>query len=185
MGVDRIELFTRLQPGECVARLSEAIDAERLSVLYFETWRGSKSVLGEVSESSLRLRKRIRYKNSFQTFLTATMKPMAEGTCIEGKFAMNPVVQVAMLIWFAFVTPGAWRFVRAVGQLLMNSGGSNEVDWMSIVLPPGMLAAGLAVMGVGRYFARNERQFLKDFLIRTLDAQPAERNTISVRLGKK
>jgi len=160
-----------------VSRLSEAIDAERMGVLYFETWRGSKSVLGEVSESSLHLRKRIRYKNSFQTFLTATMKPTADGTCIEGKFAMNLIVRTAMFIWFAFVITFMWSFVRAMGQLLVNSGGHNEVDWMSIVVPPGMLAAGLTVVAVGRYFARNEAQFLKDFLIQTLDAQPEEENT--------
>jgi hypothetical protein len=174
MNASQFRLFTKLQPTECVSRLSAAIDAERFGLpTSMERWWGLKPVkhvAGRVSESSLRLRKHIQYRNSFQTLLRARMKPLAGGTIITGNLAMHPAVWCFIFVGFAFLVT-----IGGLGMVL----GAAEGNWIAIPVPLIMLALMFGLVRIGRYAARDEGRFLKDFLIQTLDAQPVDRKTLS------
>src|SRR4051812_21410120 len=123
MNSNRIELIAPLPPAECASRLKAVIDTERSALFSFAGLFGSRPVVGRVTESSLRLRKRIGYRNSFQSFLTATMRPEAGGTLISGDVAMHPFVRVFMFVWFGgVVLIGGTMFLATVGSLLFGSG---------------------------------------------------------------
>jgi hypothetical protein len=132
-------------------------------------------VVGQVTASTLRLRKRIRYNNSFQTRLTATMEPAGRGTLIRGKFALHPFTRVFLPIWFGGVL---FFCAIAIVALVSHPGGSpqgNGNGWMFLLIPLGMLVFGLALVRFGRFLARDEQRFLTEFLRQTLDAREAER----------
>jgi hypothetical protein len=177
----QIQLFTRLQPRECASRLSAAIDAE--PELWKNAFKGTpwvsstgKPVIGEVSESFMRLRKRTPYRNSFQTLLTAKLEPVAEGTLIEGKLAMRSWVWPFMFVWFLFLAIfGGLAIVFQAASLLNGERSASIVDDGAPILVLLMMAAfGIGIMHYGRTAARDEAQFLRDFVIQTLDAHPAD-----------
>jgi hypothetical protein len=175
MNSDRIQLLTPLTPTECALRLTAAIDAERSAFFSLAGLLGSKPVAGRVTESSLRLRKRIGYRNSFQSFLTATMQQELGGTVISGEVGMHPFVRVSMFIWFGgVILIGGTIFAASISSMIFGSGSLRQNAWLGAVIPPVMLAFGYGLIRFGRYLARHDARFLTDFLIQTLDAR--ERN---------
>jgi hypothetical protein len=171
-----IRLFSPLSPAECASRLEAVIDSERSALFSVAGLFGSRPVVGRVTGSSLRLRKRIGYRNSFQIFLTATMQPEAGGTLISGGFAMHPFVRVFMLIWFGgVILMGGSIFVATVRGTFSVTGGHRQNIWLGLVLPPAMLAFGAGLLRVGRFLDRDEARFLTDFLVETLNARDQKR----------
>lgn len=174
MDSTRFDLRTSLTPAECVSRITAATDIVSLVPLSLSGMFGSKPVIGRVTESSLRLRKRIKYRNSFQSFLTATLRRDNGGTIISGRVAMHPFVRVFMFIWFGGgILIGGTIFVIAIGSMVFGSGRQPEGAWLGIVMPPVLLAFGYGLVRFGRYLARHEATFLTDFLIETLEAYKA------------
>ena len=103
MKSNRLQLLTPLTPAQCVARLMAVVDGERSGLFSAFGGSGSNPVIGEVTESSLRLRKRIGYRNSFQTLVTATLRPGPEGTIVSCELGMHPLVRAFMFAWFGIV----------------------------------------------------------------------------------
>lgn len=152
------------------------MDTEHSALFSLAGLVGSKPVVGRVTETSLQLRKRIGYRNSFQSFLSATLRHEAGGTLISGEVAMHPFVTVFMFIWFGFVILiGGTMFVATVGTLFFGPGNRHENAWMGAVIPPVMLVFGFGLVRFGRYLARDEARFLTDFLIQTLNAHVHDR----------
>jgi hypothetical protein len=171
MNSGRINLLAPYGQAECVSRLLAAIDIEHSVLSSFAALRGSKPVVGWVTKSDMRLRKRIGYGNSFQSYLRATMRPEAAGTAILGKIAMHPLVRIAMIVWFGGIIYLAGpAFLRTVYSMLVGSAFEYENAGVLLVMFPVMLACGFGLVVFARYLARNETHFLKNFLIRTLDA---------------
>jgi hypothetical protein len=171
-----MRLFSPFSPVECVSRLEAVIDTERSALFSLGGLFGSRPVVGRVNGSSLRLHKRIGYRNSFQIFLTATMQAEAGGTLISGGFAMHPFVRVFMLIWFgSVILIGGSIFVAIVRGVLSGTGSNRHNMWVGLVVPPAMLVFGVVLLRVGRFLARNESRFLTDFLIETLNARNQNR----------
>jgi hypothetical protein len=176
----RLEIFSPLPPAECAARLASTIDRERSLLFSSTALLGSKPVIGQASESSLRLRKRIRYRNSFQSFLFATMRPQQGGTLISGTFAMHPMVRTFMFVWFGFVAVIGGALTLATVRGTLSSSDGNSHSPMGVIIPVGMLCIGLALIRFGRYLARNEARFISDFLIQTLHGREQEPASESV-----
>jgi hypothetical protein len=167
---DRLEVFSPFTPADCASRLREAIDSGLRASLF---GLGSKPVIGKVSESSVRLHRRTRYSNSFQTLLTAAMRPEQGGTVISGECAMHPFVRIFMVVWvcaLAFI--GVTLFLTVGWKALSGRSGDNREALLSVIIPLGMLAFGIGLVRFGRYLTRNDPQFLRDFLIQILDARP-------------
>jgi ABC-type Mn2+/Zn2+ transport system permease subunit len=88
---------------------------------------------------------------------------------------MHPCVVAVMFVWFVAVTViGGATFIAAVSSWFALSNRQHESNVMGIVMPPLVLALGVALVHAGRSFARDEGQFLRDFLIKTLDARAVD-----------
>jgi hypothetical protein len=106
------------------------------------------------------------------------MKPTTGGTLISGELAMNPIVWPVMFVWFGgVILIGGMMFVATLGSLLGGSSTLDEEGWGGILVFPVTLAFGFGFVRFGRYLARDEGPFLRDFLIKTLDAHPTDRAT--------
>lgn len=158
----RFVLASPLPRDEIVRRLREAVDS---SLMIF----GKKPVVGGVSSRSFWLSVRITYRNSFQTVLFGRMSDdRGGGTRIECRAGMSVFTMVFMTIWFSFVGLAvvATPFAHA----------RPEVIWPQLV-PLLMLAFGVGLVAVGRWFARNEVDELVAFLEETIDASPIDSRT--------
>ena len=143
---NQIEIFSPLPSAECAARLASAIDVERSVLFSSAALFGSKPVIGQATESSLRLRKRINYRNSFQSFLFGIMRPQQGGTLISCTFAMHPMVRAFMFIWFGILAVvGATLTFATVKGVLISSDG-NRHSPMGIIIPLAMLIFGFALI---------------------------------------
>ena len=173
---ERVELFTPLPPPECARRLSSAIDDDGwLWLISLRGLVGSKPVIGHVTETWLRLRKRIGYRNSFQTILSASLRPEGGGTLIHGTAGVHVVVRAFMFVWFGGVMLGGGAiFLGTLAALLFGSGPRPPNAWAGIVMPWVMLGFGIGLVAGCRYLARDETRFLTDFLDSTLGAQQRE-----------
>src|SRR5262249_59090813 len=134
---------------ECASRLREAIDPERL-----ESWRRSRSVMGRVSGRTVRLRKRLRYRNSFQTVLTGTLEQRGQGCIFRAKAGMHPFVSVVLM-----------TFLLSVGIASIGIAPAGAA-----LLPTMMLLFGVTLVVIGRYSSRGEDQFLIEFVAKVLAA---------------
>lgn len=171
----RIKLFTSLSPEQCLSRLSAAGDIEHSLLPSFSSAFGSKPVVGRGTVSSLRLRKRVSYANSFQTHLTVSMRGEEGGTAIEGALGMHPAVQPFNALWFGGVLLlGGTMFLVSLRSLIADGDDAMQNAWLGIVVPPLMLAFGYGLDRFGRHLARDEGRFLTEFLIRTLDARESD-----------
>jgi hypothetical protein len=79
---------------------------------------------------------------------------------------MHPAVIAFMPFWFGLVMIGG-------GTVAMRAIRGGAPAWRSIAALVFMLAAGAALVGLGRFAARNEPQFLLDFLRDTIAAREA------------
>jgi hypothetical protein len=159
--VSTIELLSPLTPDECAARLREVTDQNGL----FSSF-GSKPLIGSVSSASVQLRKRIGYRNSFQTVLTGTIQRHDGGAVFRGRTSMHPFVIAFMAVWGGFmVLMGAAVFVASVGEMIAGGGAS-----IFALVPPLMLVLGIGMVYFCRHLARGEEQFLITIVAKTIDA---------------
>jgi hypothetical protein len=160
-----IDLLSPLPQDECCRRLSEAIDKPM-------TWFGKRPVIGRVDGLVLRASKRVPYRNSFQTELTAAFTRHDAGTRISCRFAMNQFVVVLMLSVLGVVSLVFLLTLPSVilGLLALEPG--NEVQLPVLAIPAAMLVAICGIAAIGLTLAADERRFLIDFLCRTVDARP-------------
>jgi hypothetical protein len=171
----RFKLVTALPPEQCLSRMSAAGDIAPSLIRAPSSVFGSKPVTGRATLTSLHLRKRIGYGNSFQTHLAASMSREEGGTVISGTLGMHPVTEAFMVIWFGFtVLIGGSLFVVSLRALLAGDSASTQESWIGVLAFPAMLAFGYGLVRFGRHLARDEARFLKEFLIRTLDAREVD-----------
>ena len=158
-----MKVFTSLTPAQCVERIDGRIDSEKTLWLSLKSIFGSRPVLGNASESRVRLRKRIRGRNSFQTILTAKLEPESGGTVVSIHTGIHRFVLVFGAIWLAIV-----------GSVFTFQIQRMASHWTWTDAQPFLLAAPI-VTGVVIYIrwnAHREAEFLTHFLIETLDAKP-------------
>ncbi len=166
-----LDLYSPLPPEECVKRLKECIDQERFPSFSFTSLFGKNAIAGYVDSTSFRLRKRIAYRNSFQTFLKGIMKPEGTGTIIQGVFAPHGFTMAFMLVWFGGVAViGGLVFVSSLFMLMVDP-HSPKNPALGVIVPPAMLAFGFALVRFGRYLARDEAKFLAGAVRHILEAE--------------
>jgi hypothetical protein len=153
------DLISPLSREECVSTLKMKTDA---------AWGGT--VAGSVNETSFRLRKRIYYRNSFQYSLSGKLIDDNGQTRLHGRVGLHPFVRAFLAIWFGVVLIGCgWMAVRMAGAISRGTAAANLSP--ADAVPFLMLAGGAALVGFGKYLARDEPAFLIDFLRRSLDAR--------------
>lgn len=158
-------LRTTLSPEEVAARMSEITDG---SLSFF----GSKPLMGSVNAASLSLRKRINYRNSWQTVMSASLEGQKGQTTIRCRFWMHFFVVIFMAAWF----------VGSIGALFgvlgtLADGGFPEgtPSWIAVI-PLVFFAFGWLMLGVGRWVARYEESYLIETMRSSLGATVIERD---------
>jgi hypothetical protein len=155
-----VKLVSPLNRGEVVRRLRDAVDSEWV---FF----GHKEAVGHVGDDALRLRARIGYRNSFQTFLFGKLIADGRRTRLIGRTGMHPLVAIFMVLWLVAVGAGAFAGLSAAVQPT----DATEAGLLFLV-PLAMFVFGIALVAVGRWFARNERQRLIAFLEHAVEGKP-------------
>jgi hypothetical protein len=155
-----VELVSKLDRAEVVRRLQGAVDSE---------WRfgGGKGVVGKVDEHGFRLRLRIGYRNSFQTHMFGAVQADGRGARIVARTGMHPFAAAFMTLWLSVIAIGVTIGVAG----LIQAQPGEPVPALLILVPIGLLAFGVALVGIGRWIARNERALLVEFLARTTEAK--------------
>jgi hypothetical protein len=119
----------------------------------------------------LHARKRLWYRNSFQTRLSADLKGEGGQTRIYCRISMHPLVAAFMAVWLTFVVLiGGVVVIESMVALASEAQTPKEV-WLGVGVPPLLLAFGFGLLRFGRYLARGERQFLIDFVGQTVGAR--------------
>ena len=173
MAVPRVTLISPLTREECVRRLREQVDPDG-------TIFGKNPVIGRVRETSLRLRKRIRGKNSFQTFLTARVIQDGGKTRFDCRFGMHPIVIAFMAFWFgAVLAIGAGAIVEVSGIAAALS----IAEPMVLMGPLTMVAFGIVLVTLGRHSSRDDAQFLTEFVRSAVDGKVQPPGVVSPRGG--
>ncbi len=149
----KFELISPFPPEECVDRL-------RAGVLNM-----TSEVDGRVEYDWIRLRKRIFGRNSFQTFLTASLKAEGTGTRIRGSLGVHPLVIGFMAFWVAGVATANLLILVLTVRDGLPPGG-----WF---IPPAMLVGGIAGIWFCRWLSRGQDRFLVDFVSRAVEATSA------------
>lgn len=173
---EQLEIHSPLPVDVCVKRLAEAIDCERWPFSY-SSFFGKRPVVGTANNSSLRLRKRIAYGNSFQTILTVTLQPERSGTFIQGTFGMSTFTKAFRVLWRgAVIFLGGIGFIISLAIVFAGSPSERGNPWPFLIMLPGFLLFDFVLIRFGRYLARDEAGFLADFVRQTLDADGETHN---------
>ena len=156
-----MKLFTALTPTECVERLKSVVLASRVGFLppMLELGTDTRLVFGQISERALFLRKTTPFmRNSFETYLSATLQSQEQGTMITVRLGMHPLVLVFSVVLFFAIFSSLNVSAQNV-PLLFRLG-----PFFALFFFGGIIL-------IGKYLARDHGQFLVDFLTRTLDAR--------------
>jgi hypothetical protein len=178
VAVKVIELFTPLPPDACEARLREATDREGP-----QAWFGSRPVISWISLRSVQIRKRVAFRNSFQTYLVCSLAGGDGGTRLRVEVGLHPLLPVFLTVSCVVVgLAGVGLLIAGVRAQFV--GGSTPL--YVAVLPFGMLAFAFGLVRFGRWLARGEDQFLITFLEGVIGAPrgvtASERGTSAVWL---
>jgi hypothetical protein len=138
-----IELVSPFPRTECVRRLRKRVGASR--------------VAGHVGDSEFRLHKELLwYRNAFQTYLKGSMVIERVGTRIHCRFGLHPLVIGIMTFWFVGIA--------LIGLGLLYKNGDMSFVFFGLL-------AGAGILLLGRVFARNEEEFLTEFIQKVLEAR--------------
>jgi hypothetical protein len=159
--------------GECLAKLSEQMDVDRMTLFSFSGYRGKKPFLGRIAGNEFRLRKRRYWHNSFGPVLYGRVTSDGQGALSEAYWDISPVAKASMQIWLIFAgLIGALTFFQWLMQLL---GGKTLVSGnlgIGLAVPPAMILFGLYLPRLGAQLSFHERKHLLELLNRALLAGP-------------
>jgi len=147
-----LTLETTLSQEQCLERVRPLIDSKWLSLGKNSVLFGEHSVIGTVDTQTMHLKKRIVYsRNPWRTILIATLRTREGETIISCRFGPENSTLLGLcsaLIVLAF----------------MQTTEDNIIPSLFFVL---MIVASI----IGCYFARDEKDFLTEFLCENLDAK--------------
>jgi hypothetical protein len=156
-------LRSRLDAQACAANLAAAMDSD-LAMF------GQMPVLGSVHAGGATMRKRIRYRNSFQTILVAAFEPLGTTTQIRCRSRMHIITLVVLGFW-------ALGFISIAGSFIADAvSGRVEGGAIWILMPIVFLAFAILIIWLGRWFARGEFDFLVDHVAKAAEAEVLDRS---------
>jgi len=166
-------IHSPLARAECVRRLQESVRSE---------WAlfSSKPVGGKVTETSISISKMVFYRNSFQTILSGRILDDGAGTRIEARLGFP---RRSMILFVVFIL--AIGVVLPVTAVSLSEGGFSHVPLGILEVPLFFFAFGVFVFVFGRFLARNEGEFLLDFLRSTIDAEVEPADPVEKRPVEK
>jgi hypothetical protein len=163
------ELVSPLKPDECANRLQKVTDH------WFVSKFGSRQVISAIHGRDVSLRKRIAYHNAFQTYLIGSLMENEQGTVFRGTAGMHPFLIVFLAICSGLTLLGCLAFT---GQNLLAGRGFP----FQLVGVPFVAALILCVIHICRWLARDEEQYLVNFVVSVIGAKPAPASSVSTHV---
>ena len=165
-----IELYSPLTVEECLLRLRGVVDGDGWFAWF--TRRPEVPLAGRFGGNRLWLRKQISYRNCFQLYLNGTIRAQGDQTVIEGQFTVHPGVRVFWMLWFGFVALVAVVSLNTGFYGLLNGSlHAGQSPWLSIFIGVALPLFGYVTQRVGAFLSRKEPAFIKDLLVKTLEAE--------------
>ena len=149
-------LKSPLPPDECKASLGRVIDNEWKRFGFSRVF-GNKDTIGEVRESFVRFRKRLRYRSDFQVYLTVNFEKSGDETLLHVHIGLLPSTRAmlllipVLLVLFSIITISFYVLTH------------KHLGF--IFFPIIFLAIFFIGYSYGRADAQEEAGFLLDFLI--------------------
>lgn len=156
--------------SESVARLRAATRRSAFGVL------AKQAAAGPVSETRVRLQRAIpMVGNSFKPFFCGRFETRGDSVYLTGRFTMLGFVKAFMTLWLGGVLAMGIAFA-------ITANNARGGDWLPALGGLGMFGAGIALVGFGKWLARNDVAWLSN-VIRTALGSPvaAQASDLSVR----
>jgi hypothetical protein len=160
--------------AESVERLRAATKRSAFSAI------GETAAVGKVSPDNVRLQRIIpMVHNSFKPFFMGRFEVRNGETVLTGHFGMTTFVKVFMTFWLGMVA------LFAAGFLLASFSSTALYPQVVVIGPLLMLAAGLGLVALGKWFGRNDAAWLSGVIAQALDvprvgAETRQETTIDV-----
>jgi len=166
MASETIDLLSPFRPEECARRLRMVTDPGR-------RFRNNNPLIGTISESALRVRRRLAYRNSFQTFMFGIMRREGGGARIHCRFGMHPAAVIFLIVWFSFVIIGLGVGLTVAFDLFGIDHGIDRPLWPAAIIPVFMAVFALVWLKLSRRLAEEDEMFMIELLRFSLDAELA------------
>lgn len=143
---------------ESVERLQAATKRSAFSAL------GETTAVGKVSPDEVRLQRVTpMVRNSFKPFFVGRFERRDGITLLTGRFGMSPFTKIFMTFWLGMVA------LFGVGFLVGSLSATASYPRQIVIGPFLMLVAGLGLVALGKWFARNDVAWLTGVIGRALD----------------
>ena len=155
-------LASKLSPEDCVNRV-RATTGDMWAI------SGPCPVLAWIGNRSAVLRKRTFWINGFRTVLRVKFFNDGEGTLLRCRSGMSYASWGWLIGWFGFL----FLIEGALVVAALTDRARLEITPAAALGIPALFAGiGGAFVVVGRWFAKDDREFLLDFLSRAVEARP-------------
>lgn len=159
-----VTLRSPLAPAEVAARLAAQTSS---AWALFNT----RPLVGWVRDRSMRVRRTILLRNSFQQNLSADFEADGGGTLIRCRFGLMPHI----LTFLAVFTLGAVGFaqvpIMAAASGIEPPPGAPTFWWVG-----GFLLLGVVLALIGMWLARDDRRILTEIVARATEAEVVDRS---------
>lgn len=152
---------------ESITRLSAVVEPSLLSSF------SGQCAVGVVTEKKVRIQRVIPlFGNGWKPFFYGSFSATETGSVLEGAFKLSVFARVFTSIWFGFI---AFWTLLATSIVLTKS--PSEL-WFPL-FGVGMFAAGIGMVLVGKWFAKNDVAWLTQLIVQTLGTNgcPTRRST--------
>lgn len=137
---------------------------------------GSQPFVGKLTETKLKIRKRVPYRNDLQTVLDATLLPTVDGshTLIDGHIGLIASTIFFNLLWFSGAMLGViiLSIPSALKYLSTYPNPQEDGILIGILVPLCLLVFGVLTGVLGRWLARHEEAKLMDMMQHAIQAIP-------------
>ena len=125
---------------------------------------GEAAAVGKVSQDGVRLQRVTpMVRNSFKPFFVGRFESRDGVTLLTGRFGMSLFTKIFMTFWLAMVA------LFGVGFLVGSLSATASYPRQIVIGPFLMLIAGLGLVALGKWFARNDVAWLTGVIGRALD----------------
>ncbi len=146
---------------ESVERLLAATKRSAFSAL------GETAAVGKVAPQNVRLQRVIpMVQNSFKPFYTGRFETRDGVTVLTGHFGMSKFTKIFMTFWLVLVASVSAGFLLDALKSTTSAPAGTVIG--PLFLPLFMLAAGLGLIALGKWFARNDVAWLSAIIAQAL-----------------
>lgn len=168
-----IDLLYGSVPGTFESQYSVHESVSRLQAVVrpsiFHSFSGQCAV-GKVTEGKVSIQRVLPFVgNSWKPFFIGSFEPRDAKSVLKGEFRVSTGTRIFMSIWFGFVA--FWTVLATVTVL-----AKSPTDLWFPLFGVGMLAVGVAMVRLGKWFARNDVAWLTQVISSALGPDGAQQS---------